>query len=112
MFLVFSLFVARKITKLSQKKLVDNHISSLFSLVSQLRFTNFARASRYMTLIRRISMKFNHSLPSEIKRSYCKHCKVLFVPGKNCRVRVHKSRVIYSCFECKNFTRIPFHKKK
>lgn len=98
-------------SKSEREKLVKKHIDSLFPLVKKNRFTNSAIADRYIFLIRRIAMKTNHKLDSEIKRSYCKHCKELFIPGKNSRVRVHKKRVIYYCFNCKKYTRIPYSKK-
>jgi len=86
--------------KKERAKVVKSHIDSLFSLVKKNRYSNHASASRYMWLIRRISMKCNHKLEPEVKHSYCKHCKVLFVPGRNCRVRVQRKKVIYSCFGC------------
>ena len=94
--------------KKRQDLIVKRHVSSLFSLLKDNRLVDFSLSSRYLWLIRRISMKYNYKLPREVKHSYCKHCKVLFVPGKNCRVRVHRRRVIYTCYSCKKFTRLPY----
>jgi ribonuclease P protein subunit RPR2 len=104
---------SRRTKKVSsqREKLVTTHIHSLFSLVKLKRHSDHVLASRYMWLIRRISMKCNHPLDSEIRRSYCKHCKLLFIPGRNCRVRVQRKKIIYTCFACKKYTRIPYSKK-
>ncbi len=95
--------------KKRQESIVRKHITSLFGLIrGDLSSEGFAQ--RYMWLIRRISMKYNYELPREIKHSYCKHCKTLFVPGENCRVRLHRKRVIYTCYSCNKFTRLPYKK--
>ena len=72
---------------------------------------NPSLSNRYITLARKIAMKFNLRIPRELKRRYCKHCYSYLVPNKNCRVRVHKSRVIYYCLNCKKFMRFVIKKK-
>jgi len=64
-------------------------------------------ANRYVTLARKTAMKVNLTFPRDLKRKFCKHCYQYFVPSKTCRVRIHKSKVIYYCERCKNYTRIP-----
>jgi len=104
--------VRRSQKKELQKKIVQRHIDSLFRLQQKEVLEDFSLARRYSFLIRRISMKFNHHLPREIKRSYCKYCKTPLVPGRNCRVRVQRGKVIYTCFECNKQTRIPYVKEQ
>ncbi len=94
--------------KQRQKKVVEMHVSSLFAQLRHHMWDDFLLAERYAWLIRKISMKHNYALPRDIKRSYCKHCKTLFVPGRNCRVRVRRGLVVYRCDSCKRFTRIPY----
>lgn len=67
-------------------------------------------SNRYVILARKISMKFKARIPRELKRKYCKHCYHYLVPNKTCRVRIHKSRVIYYCFNCKKFMRFMLKK--
>lgn len=69
-------------------------------------------SDRYVQLARKISMKFKVKMPSSLKRKFCKHCYCYLRPGKNCRVRIAKGRVIYYCLKCKNFMRFVIRKKK
>ena len=72
-------------------------------------------ADRYVELTRKAAMKVNLKLPREIKRKFCKHCYKYIVPGVNARVRIHKNRVIYYCFNCKSYMRFmlkPLKKKR
>ncbi|MCD4666827.1 ribonuclease P [archaeon] len=62
-------------------------------------------SNKYVKLARQIAMKVNLRFPREIKRKFCKHCYFYLKPGKNCRVRVYKSRVSYYCENCKKFMR-------
>lgn len=71
---------------------------------------NIKSANDYVRKARKLGMKVNLTLPREIKRKFCKHCHSYLMPGNNCRVRMHKSRVIYYCFNCKKYMR--FVKKK
>jgi ribonuclease P protein subunit RPR2 len=65
-------------------------------------------ANRYVTLARKYSMKYKVKIPREFKRRFCKHCYKYLVPGKTCRVRTHKGKVVYSCFHCKKFMRFVY----
>ncbi len=99
------------------------HIDSLFEnakqaakqtakqAVEQAAPDNMALANRYVTLARKIAMKFKIRLTSEQKRLFCPHCYRFLVPGKNLRVRVHEHRIIYYCMDCKKFWRKPVGKK-
>ncbi|MGM5480039.1 MAG: ribonuclease P protein component 4 [Nanobdellota archaeon] len=105
--MVFEKRFKKKIARRSHRA-----IDELFSLQKKFLFTRPSRSQRYSYLIRRISRKNRVKLPRDIKRSYCKHCKTVFIPGKNYRVRIRKKQVTYYCFSCKKFTRIPFDKKR
>ena len=85
-------------------------IRTLFS-EARIQFPkNSSLANRYVKLAREISMKFKVKIPRELKRKFCKYCYHYLVPGKNCRVRIYKSRVIYYCFDCKKFMRFVLKK--
>ncbi|MBL7147464.1 MAG: ribonuclease P [Nanoarchaeota archaeon] len=93
------------------KKIALEKIKTLFN-EARIQFNkNPSLSNRYITLARKIAMKFNLRIPRELKRRYCKHCYSYLVPNKNCRVRVHKSRVIYYCLNCKKFMRFVIKKK-
>ena len=69
-------------------------------------------ADRYVQLARKISMKFKVRIPSNLKKQFCKHCVSYLVPHVNCRIRLHKKRVIYYCLKCKKFMRFPYKNRK
>ena len=56
-----------------------------------------------------LSIKNKVKFTSEQKKMFCKHCHVFLVQGKNCRVRIHKHRLIYFCQQCRSFMRFPVH---
>ena len=64
-------------------------------------------SDKHIKLARRLAMKYKIKLPSELKKQFCKHCYSYLVPGINCRVRIHKHRVIYYCIKCKHYIRHP-----
>jgi len=68
-------------------------------------------SNRYIQIARKTAMKINLRLPKELKRKFCKHCYSYFVPGRTCRIRIHKSRVTYYCFTCKKYMRFMLPKK-
>ena len=91
----------------SHQNLAKQHIDNLFSLVQTSLYSNTDKATRYIWHLRKMAMRFRLRLPRSIKKSYCKHCYVAFAPGKNCRVRTKTGKLVYSCFSCKKFTRLP-----
>jgi len=80
-------------------------IKILFSEAAEQFPKNPSLSDRYVQLARKIAMKHKIKFPRELKRRFCKHCYAYLVPGKNCRVRIQKHRVIYFCEKCKNFMR-------
>ncbi|MBW2994958.1 hypothetical protein KY312_01260 [Candidatus Woesearchaeota archaeon] len=65
-----------------------------------------------MKKARRIGMRYEVPIPRALKRKFCKHCYSYFMPGKSCRVRLSKQKVVYYCMKCKKFTRYPYIKEK
>jgi len=96
--------------KKSDKKEALEKIKTLFYEAEKQFSKNPSLSNRYVKLARKIAMKFNVTMPREFKRKFCKHCYSYLVPNKNCRVRIHKSRVIYSCNNCKKFMRFVLKK--
>ena len=91
----------------SVRKIAKERIIQLFEQAA-LKKDNQGLANRYVTLARKISMKYKVRIPSVLKRRFCKHCYQYFVQGKNCRVRTAEGKVVYSCFKCKKFMRFPY----
>ncbi|MBW2985938.1 ribonuclease P, partial [Candidatus Woesearchaeota archaeon] len=87
------------------KQIAKDRIQYLFEQ-AELKFSkNPSLSNRYVTLARKLAMKYKIRMPRELKRKFCKHCYKYLVPGKNCRVRTHNGKVVYSCFNCKKFMR-------
>ncbi len=89
---------------LKTKTLAKSHVDSLFNQAED-QHANPSRGNRYISLARKIAMKFKLHLTSDQKRLFCKHCYKALYPGKNLRVRIHNHRLIYYCLECKKFWR-------
>lgn len=90
-----------------QVKIARNRIKFLFQHANEVFKEDGNLADRYVKTARRIAMKYKIRLPSSLKKRFCKHCHKYLVHGVNCRVRIHKHRVIYYCFGCKHYMRHP-----
>ena len=80
-------------------------VNNLFKLAEITFRDNPKLADKYVKSARKKAMKVNLRLPNTLKRRFCRHCYCYLVPGKNSRVRIHKSRIIYYCFNCKKYMR-------
>ena len=91
----------------SQVNIAKRRIRFLFDQAKDSFKNDSKLANKNIKLARRLAMKYKISLPSELKKKFCKHCHSYLVPGINCRVRIHKHRVIYYCLSCKYYIRHP-----
>ncbi len=90
-----------------QLVLARKHMISLFEKARAVFNKDPSLADRYVSLARKVAMKFKLRIPSKYKRLYCQHCYRFLVPGKTLRVRVHEHRLIYYCSHCGKFWRKP-----
>src|SRR3989338_2228217 len=90
-----------------QVQIAKRRIRFLFSEARESLKKDARLSAKYVKLARRLAMKYRIKLPSELKKKFCKSCNSYLIPGVNCRVRIHKSRVIYYCLSCKNYIRHP-----
>ena len=88
-------------------EIAKHRIKKLFSEADKIFDKSPKLADRYVEMARKIAMKLNVPIPKYLKRKFCKHCYSYLRPGNNARVRIHKSRVIIYCKNCKKYTRIP-----
>ncbi|RME55308.1 ribonuclease P [Candidatus Woesearchaeota archaeon] len=91
-----------------EKKIALERIDILMTKAEQVFSKNKSLANRYVTLSRKIAMKYNLRFPKKHKRKFCKHCYKFLMPGVNARVRTRNGKVVYYCFECKKHSRIPY----
>ncbi len=94
-----------------QKSIAKKRIIKLFDLAEKKALSeNFNLANRYVEIARKISMRNLTPIPNNLKHKYCKHCYCYLLPDNNCRIRLHKKRIIIFCKVCNRFTRIPLKK--
>jgi len=100
------------IGKKKQKKIAVERINRLFLLAEKTALNHrLDLATRYVTLARKLSMRYLVSIPREFKKRFCKYCYSYLQPGVNSRYRVGRTHLIMYCNECGRYTRIPFHKE-
>ena len=88
-----------------QERIAKNRVKFLFQHAKEVFRQDSRLADKYVKLARRIAMKYKIRLHSSLKKRFCKHCHKYLVPGVNSRVRIHKHRIIYYCFNCKHYMR-------
>ena len=93
------------------RDLAKEKVRELFNLADETFKNSPALANRYISLARKIAMKFNIRL-AKYKRKFCKHCYNYLKPGVNSKTRIHKSRIIIYCKNCKKYTRIPLKNER
>ena len=93
-----------------QQKIAIRRINTLFKEARNMFKDEPELSNRYVQLARKISMKYKVKIPSILKRRFCKHCYKYLVPGKNLRVRTHKSHIVYNCLNCKHIMRFGYGK--
>lgn len=96
--------------KLSKKEAFDQ-IVHLFDSAEDVAGEDILFANKLVKKARRIAMKTRISIPLPLKRRFCKHCGLYFIPGKNYRVRTKDKKVVYTCLTCKHFMRFPTLKR-
>lgn len=69
-------------------------------------------ANRYVSLARKLAMRYVIPIPPEFKRNICKHCYAFLLPGKNSHTRIQQGKIITTCHTCSHIHRIPLHHKK
>ena len=101
--------VKRKIRdKKIQKSIANDRINKLFSIAEQKAISGDLKfADRYVEIARKISMRNLVPMSKENKQRFCKHCYCYLLPDSNCRVRIHRGKLIVYCFTCNKYNRHP-----
>jgi ribonuclease P protein subunit RPR2 len=94
-------------------QVVRERISILFQLAEEELKSHPERARRYVSLARKLGMKYNVRFSPKLKRRFCKRCGTLWIPGYNLKVRVNsrKGMMEYRC-ECGAVRNFPLHPKE
>jgi len=95
-----------------QIRIAKERISLLFELAKKELGSKPERSRRYVELARKIGLRYNVRLPKQVKRSFCKQCNTLLVPGRTCQVRIYGQVKIIKCTHCNKIYRYPIRVKK
>lgn len=57
-------------------------------------------SDRYVTLARRIGMRYNIRLPREYRELYCRACSTYWVEGRTVRTRLRGGHRVRTCLKC------------
>jgi len=68
----------------------------------------FELADRYVYLARKIAMRYLVRIPKQYRTKFCRKCNSYLLPGKTCRVRLKKHRVVITCHKCGAVKRYPY----
>ncbi len=93
-------------------KLVFKEIEEFFEKAQTVFDKKPELADDYVRKARNLAMKYRLRVPTSLKRKFCKNCYCFLFPGKNSRIRTREGKVVITCFNCKNFTRIPYIRER
>jgi len=90
-----------------------DRIETLYSLAFNMaRSGELDLARRYLSLARRIGMRYTVRIPSRLKRSSCSVCGTPLIPNMTSRIRLRNGRRVVTCLECGHIARYPFTPRK
>ncbi|MGA1848091.1 MAG: ribonuclease P protein component 4 [Thermoplasmatota archaeon] len=91
------------------REAAQDRIESLYSLAFNMaRAGELDLARRYLNLARKIGMRYTVRIPTRLKRSTCKGCRVPLMPNITSRIRLRDGRKIVTCLECGHISRYPY----
>lgn len=102
----------KKKSKNLSKDLAMERIQRLFKLAESEYSSNPARSNKYVSLARKIGMRYLVRFPRELKVRFCKRCGGYLVPGDNCRIRLKGRYMVITCLKCGAIKRYPYHSTK
>ncbi len=85
----------------------QERIQDLFTLAeSEARAPSPNLSRRYVTLARRIGMRYNVRLLREYRDLYCRGCSAFWVEGRTVRTRLRSGRRTQTCLNCGRVRRV------
>ena len=97
-----------------ERRIAKERIRILFKLAKKSFDEHPERSRRYIQLMRKIGLRYNVRLPRDVKRSFCKDCNTLLIPGKSSVVRLdmREKTVRVKCLVCGKIYRYPYGRGK
>lgn len=89
------------------KTIAEERIQRLFTLAEKRFGKEDDLADRYVELARKIGMKEEVSIPSDLRKRFCSECHSYLKPGYTCEVKMdsEEKNMEYKCVECGNIDR-------
>jgi ribonuclease P protein subunit RPR2 len=85
----------------AEKEIAADRIARLARFAeAEARRGKVERAGRHASLARRIAMRYQISLPRDLRQRVCKSCGTFLVPGSTARIRLRPTRVVVTCLAC------------
>jgi len=82
-------------------RIARRRVADLFGLAErESKGGDSALADRYVTLARRIGMRYNVRLLGEYRDLYCRTCSAYWVEGRTVRTRFRAGRRVRTCLRC------------
>lgn len=101
----------RRISNKEMRDIAETRIAILLALSRQEGLAgNMERSKRYFGLAWAIGMRTKTPLPEGTL--YCRRCRAMLFPGRNCRVRLRSGRIVVHCLGCDGFRRRPYHEPR
>lgn len=98
------------IKRTKEFRIAKERIERLLELAKKEFETNPERSKEYVKLARKIGKRCNVRLTKEQKRSFCKKCNQLLIPGKTSELKIDTKRKlkIVKCLNCGKIYRYPY----
>lgn len=90
-----------------QEDIAEERIHILFGEAQEQFSEHPERSHRYVEIARNIAMKFNLSMPEDLKDKFCHDCYSYLSSGDNATIRIKDGTKIVSCQECGHVRRVP-----
>ena len=71
---------------------------------------NPVRARRYVTLARKLGMRYNVRLTQELKIKFCRKCNSYLAASADASIRCRPGKIVVHCKHCGNIIRMPIYK--
>ncbi|MCI4369194.1 MAG: hypothetical protein L3K09_06500 [Thermoplasmata archaeon] len=89
-------------------RVAHERVADLFGLaLSESAGGSSSLADRYVTIARRVGMRYNVRFPPEYREYSCRACSVFWVEGRSVRTRLRSGVRVRTCLRCGHVRRVP-----
>ena len=99
--------------KSQERRIALERIETLFDMAEREAVKrNWARSDRYVSLARKIGMRYNVTPGPELRRKFCRGCGTFLLPPTTARFRIGGGKVVCTCLKCGRVTRYPYIRER